>query len=117
VRQLEAAEIRLKGLAEETGGAVWNPARRVECKPKKNLLIEPPERKKGSDDALDCEAVSKRIVEEIGTEYVISYSSERAAGDTKFHTVKVFSTRPEIKIRARRGVYSNAANPPSPSAP
>ncbi|MCI0486537.1 MAG: VWA domain-containing protein [Blastocatellia bacterium] len=84
VRQLEAAETNLKGLAEETGGAMWNPETRD-----------------------DFESLAARIIEEIGSEYVIAYSSERRPDDTSFHTIKVYVTRSEIKVRTRRGIYSS----------
>jgi VWFA-related protein len=116
VRQLEATELLLKGLAEETGGAIWNPTSRIDCKPKKSALVEPPKERKDLEPSLDCQSLSNLIIEEIGTEYVISYSSERAADDAKFHAVKVFSTRPEIKVRTRRGIYSNSRTQPSGAA-
>jgi Ca-activated chloride channel family protein len=85
-RDLEAAEVRLKGFAEETGGAVWIPPTRDAFK-----------------------TVSDKIISEIGTEYVVAYMSERPPRDTGFHPVKVYATRPELQIRTRRGVYSNIA--------
>src|SRR3989441_222871 len=54
-RQLEAAEITLKGLAEETGGWIWNPGARDEFA-----------------------RLSPQIATEIGTEYIFAYSTERA---------------------------------------
>jgi VWFA-related protein len=84
-RQLEAAELSLKGLAEETGGMMWSPAT--------------------SEEFL---SLNNRIIEEIGTECIIAYSSERAADDTAFHAVKVYLTRPDIMVRSRRGIYANS---------
>jgi VWFA-related protein len=86
-RQIEAAELALKGLAEETGGAMLNPATREEFG-----------------------KISASMVAEIGTECVIAYSSSRPPADTSFHAVKVYGTRPDILIRFRRGIY---ANPPA----
>ena len=83
-RQLEAAELSLKGLAEETGGAAWLPESREAFA-----------------------GMSNRIVEEIGTECVIAYSTERAADDANFHAIKVYGTRADISIRFRRGIYAN----------
>lgn len=83
-RQLEAAELALKGLAEETGGMMWNPATRDEFN-----------------------ALSTRMIAEIGTECVIAYSTERSAGDQAFHAIKVYGTRSDILIRFRRGIYPN----------
>jgi hypothetical protein len=76
----------LKGLAEETGGVVWNPATREEFS-----------------------KISNPMVAEIGTECVIAYSSQRPPDDNSFHAVKVYGTRPDIFIRFRRGIY---ASPP-----
>ncbi|HJQ26501.1 MAG TPA: VWA domain-containing protein [Blastocatellia bacterium] len=83
-RQLEASELSLKGLAEETGGMAWMPASR---------------------EAFT--GMSNRMVEEIGTECVIAYSTERAADDAAFHSIKVYGTRADISIRFRRGLYAN----------
>jgi VWFA-related protein len=82
-RQLEASELSLKGLAEETGGMAWLPESR---------------------EAFT--AMSNRMVEEIGTECVIAYSTERAADDSSFHAIKVYGTRADISIRFRRGIYA-----------
>jgi VWFA-related protein len=86
-RQLEAAEVQLKGLAEETGGTIWIPATRDEF-----------------------ERISTRIVAEIGTECVLAYSTERPEDDRKFHAIKVYGTRTDILIRFRRGIYANAVH-------
>ncbi|MFP5263463.1 MAG: VWA domain-containing protein [Blastocatellia bacterium] len=83
-RQLEAAEVSLRGLAEETGGAMLNPAT--------------PE---------EFGKISAPMVAEIGTECMIAYSSTRPPDDTSFHAVKVYGTRPDILIRFRRGIYAN----------
>jgi VWFA-related protein len=83
-RQLEAAEYTLKGLAEETGGWMWNP---------------------GSRD--EFVTLGARVLAEIGTEYVFAYSAERAPDDTRFHTINVYATRPGLQVRSRRGIYAN----------
>ncbi len=83
-KQLEAAVITLKGLAEETGGAVWNSGTREEFA-----------------------KLSPQIVTEIGTEYLFAYSTERARDDTKFHAINVYATRPGLQVRSRRGIYAN----------
>lgn len=83
-RQLEAADITLKGLAEETGGAIWSPGTREEF-----------------------ERLCPQIVTEIGTEYIFAYSTEREPGDTKFHAINVYAARPGLLVRARRGIYAN----------
>lgn len=83
-RQLEAAEITLKGLAEETGGAIWNP---------------------GTSE--EFSKLSPRIITEIGTEYIFAYSTERAPDDKKFHAINVYATKPGLLVRTRRGIYAN----------
>lgn len=85
VRQLEAAEVSIKGLVTETGGAMWAPATREEYS-----------------------GLTPRIVEEIGSEYVVAYISEREPEDAGFHPVKVYVTRGELKVRTRSGVYPNS---------
>jgi VWFA-related protein len=92
-RQLEAAELSLKGLAEETGGAAWLPETR-------EAFV----------------GMSNRMVEEIGTECVIAYSTERAADDASFHAIKVYGTRADISIRFRRGIYANSVTDKSRNA-
>ena len=83
-KQLEAAEITLKGLAEETGGTVWNSSTREEFA-----------------------KLSPQIVTEIGTEYLFAYSTERQPDDTRFHAINVYATRPGLQVRSRRGIYAN----------
>jgi len=83
-RQLEAAEITLKGLAEETGGTIWNPNARDEFA-----------------------KLAPQVVTEIGTEYIFAYSTERARDDTRFHAINVYATRPGLQVRARRGIYAS----------
>ncbi len=85
VRQLEAAEVSLRGLVTETGGALWVPQTQEEYS-----------------------ALTPRIAEEIGSEYVVAYISEREPEDNGFHPVKVYVTRGELKVRTRRGVYPNS---------
>ena len=86
-RQLEAAEFTLKGLAEETGGWMWNPAGREEFM-----------------------ALSPHVVTEVGAEYIFAYSTERAPDDTRFHAINVYATRPGLLVRSRRGIYAGAAS-------
>jgi len=83
-RQLEAAEITLKGLAEETGGSMWSPGTSEE-------LVR----------------LSPQIVTEIGAEYVFAYSTERQPDDMKFHAINVYATKPGLQVRSRRGIYAN----------
>ncbi|HET9530777.1 MAG TPA: VWA domain-containing protein [Blastocatellia bacterium] len=106
-RLLEAGDTMMIKLAEETGGAVWNPQIRIECKEDEKLFSHNGSSSEGSNGPLDCEEVTDRMVEEIGTQYIVAYLSERRAGDKEFHPVKVFVTRRDLKARTRRGVYSN----------
>jgi VWFA-related protein len=84
-KQIEAGEVTLQGLAEETGGVSWAPTTSDELK-----------------------SLGDQIVREIGTEYVIAYSSERPPDDESFHPVKVYTTQPGIQVRSRRGVYADS---------
>jgi hypothetical protein len=86
-RQLEAAEITLKGLAEETGGTMWNPSTRLEFG-----------------------KLGPQIGTEIGTEYLFAYSTERQPDDNKFHAINVYTTKPGWQVRARRGIYASIAS-------
>ncbi len=83
-RQLEAAEITLKGLAEETGGAIWIP---------------------GASEEFG--RLSPQITTEIGAEYLFAYSTERQPDDVRFHAISVYATIPGLQVRSRRGIYSN----------
>ncbi len=83
-KQLEAAEITLKGLAEETGGAIWIPGTREEFG-----------------------RLSPQITTEIGAEYLFAYSTERQPDDTRFHAISVYATIPGLQVRSRRGIYAS----------
>ncbi|MBI3653847.1 MAG: VWA domain-containing protein [Acidobacteria bacterium] len=104
VHQLEAAELTLKGLAEETGGLVWDADKRIETTAAKTAK---PEYVEVQERPLTAAMLASQVVAEIGTEFIVAYSTDRKSNDKIFHTVKVFVTRPEIKIRTRRGVYAN----------
>jgi len=82
-KQLEAAEITMKGLAEETGGSIWIPGTKEEFS-----------------------KLSPQITTEIGTEYLFAYSTERQPDDTRFHAINVYATVPGLQVRSRRGIYS-----------
>ncbi len=105
VRELEAGEVNFRGLAEETGGAVWDPERRIDCARTvgggAGELVKPVD----PDGKTDCETIRKQIVTEIGTEYVVAYSSERRPDDSAFHPIRVYTTRTDLKVRVRRGIY------------
>ncbi|MEW6209443.1 MAG: VWA domain-containing protein [Acidobacteriota bacterium] len=83
--QIKAADSILKRLVEETGGAMWTPTT--------------------MDEFRD---INNRVIEEMGTEYVIAYSTDRKPDDESFHLVKVYPTHHDITVRARRGVYAGA---------
>ena len=83
-KQLEAAEITLKGLAEETGGAIWIPGTREEFG-----------------------RLSPQITTEISAEYLFAYSTERQPDDTRFHAISVYATIPGLQVRSRRGIYAS----------
>ena len=83
-KQLEAAEITLKGLAEETGGAIWIPGTHEE-------FVK----------------LSPQITTEVGAEYLFAYSTERQPDDTRFHAISVYATIPGLQVRSRRGIYAS----------
>jgi VWFA-related protein len=103
-RLLEDGDAKMVKLAEETGGAIWNPQHRIECR-HHDKLFSPGGGTGEEIGALDCEEITDRIIEEIGTQYIVAYSSERRAGDPQFHPVRIFTTRRDLKVRTRRGVY------------
>ncbi|HWC77763.1 MAG TPA: VWA domain-containing protein [Blastocatellia bacterium] len=111
VRELEAGETNLRGLSEETGGAVWNPEQRIECARTERQQGESFGKPRELDVRVDCETIRNQLIHEIGTEYVVSYSSERRSDDSKFHSIRVYSTRPDLKIRVRRGIYPGGPRP------
>jgi hypothetical protein len=78
--------------------------RRIECE-HHDKLFSPNGGSIKENGALDCEEITDRIIEEIGTQFLIAYSSERREGDTQFHPVRVFTTRRDLKVRTRKGVY------------
>jgi VWFA-related protein len=83
VKQLEAAEFTLKGLAEETGGLVWDSDKRIEYKksdkPQSPGFIEEKER------PVLASMLAGKVVEEMGTEFLVAYSSDRKSNDKDFH--------------------------------
>jgi VWFA-related protein len=109
LKQLEAAESSLQGLAEETGGAMWNLTERVTCEDQKPQLYQKADLKKQTDT---CASVALNVIEELSTEFILAYTSERKPADKTFHSVKVFGTSTDVKIRTRRGVYPNLEEEP-----
>ncbi|MEW6127685.1 MAG: VWA domain-containing protein [Acidobacteriota bacterium] len=108
-KQLEAAAFTMQTLAEETGGAMWNIEERLTCEDRKPQFYEKADVKKKAET---CVSVALHVIEELSTEFVIAYTSERKSDDKSFHSVKVFGTSPDVKIRTRRGIYPNLEDEP-----
>jgi VWFA-related protein len=113
VRDMEAGEMNFRGLAEETGGAVWDPENRIECAKTARSgsvnFVKPVD----PDGKADCATITKQIISEIGTEYVVAYSSERTADDSAFHLIRVYTVRTDLKVRVRRGIYPGLPQKPN----
>jgi VWFA-related protein len=109
VRELEADEKPLQRLVEETGGKIWDFDQPIHCPKPQNRFSGTFAEPRQPDKVVDCETVRNQLIEEIGSEYIISYSSERQPQDTKFHQIKVYSTRTDLQVRVRSGIY--AASP------
>jgi Ca-activated chloride channel family protein len=78
------AQNNMQQIADSTGGTAYVPAR-----------------------AEDLEAVFRQIGSELRAQYLLQYYSTSDAPAGKFLTIKVRTpTRPELKVRARRGYYS-----------
>ena len=77
-------DARLNELAERSGGAKWNPSTWDEFK-----------------------AIAERIIWEIGTEFRVSYATERDP-DSEFHLIKVCPTRTDIVVRGPLAIYSTS---------
>ena len=83
IRTIEAAKTTLADLAAGSGGEFWDPPSEAEF-----------------TDA--C----RSLLFDIGSEYVVAYTSERPVGDTKLHDLKVYPNRLGLKVRIRSGIYS-----------
>lgn len=83
LRKLEGKETELKSLAELTGGEFYLPRRF------KIFLQQPPE-----------------ILRDIGTQYTLTYLTEREFVDTSFRSVKVIAARSGMTVKARQRRYS-----------
>jgi VWFA-related protein len=53
-------------------------------------------------DSSDLEAATARIADELNHQYVLAYTSARAP-DGQYHSIRVRVTRPDLRVRARRG--------------
>jgi Ca-activated chloride channel family protein len=79
----------LHGLAETTGGQVFQPMASRE-------LAE----------------IYKSILGELGSQYVLGYVSDNPAHDGKFRRITVELARPELRVRHRRGYDAPKDEPP-----
>jgi VWFA-related protein len=83
IRTIEAAQTTLADLAAGSGGQFWDPPTELEF-----------------TDA--C----RSLISDMGSEFVVAYTSERPVGDTKLHDLQVYPNRLGLKVRIRHGVYS-----------
>jgi hypothetical protein len=83
VRIVDAEQKTMKELADNSGGAFWD-----------------------SSSADQFGQAGRSLVFEMGSEYVIAYTSERPVGDTTLHDLKVYPNRLGLRVRIRHGVYS-----------
>ncbi|MDQ3820601.1 MAG: VWA domain-containing protein, partial [Acidobacteriota bacterium] len=87
VRSL-AAERRLQDLTSHTGGAVYTPLQ-----------------------TSDLDAAFSQISADLAQQYILSYYPSDDRADGRFRTISVrVSTRPNMKVRARRGYYPHRPN-------
>jgi len=70
----------LHGLAEATGGQVFQPSA-----------------------SRELAAIYTTILDELGSQYVLGYVSDNPARDGKFRRITVTLSRPELKLRHRKG--------------
>jgi hypothetical protein len=83
LQQLEGKEAELKSLADLTGGEFYLPARF------KMFLQQPAE-----------------ILRDIGSQYTLTYLTEREFVDTSFRSVRVIAARSGMTVKARQRRYS-----------
>jgi Ca-activated chloride channel family protein len=79
----------LHGLAEATGGRVFQPTASKELA-----------------------AIYTSILDELGSQYVLGYASDNPARDGRFRRITVELARPELKLRHRRGYDAPKDAPP-----
>jgi hypothetical protein len=84
LRKLDGKEAELKSLAELTGGEFYLPARF------KVFLQQPAD-----------------ILRDIGSQYTLTYLTEREFVDTSFRSVQVIAARSGMTVRARQRRYSS----------
>ena len=83
IRTIDGAQQDMTELAENSGGAFWDPASETEFT-----------------------NACRSLIHDLGSEYVVAYTSERTVGDTRLHDLKVYPNRLGLRVRVRRGIYS-----------
>src|SRR5262249_8256687 len=83
IRRIDAAQETMTELAEDSGGAFWDPP-----------------------DTDEFETACRSLIFDLGSEFVVAYTSERPIGDTRLHDLKVYPNRLGLRVRIRRGIYS-----------
>jgi Ca-activated chloride channel family protein len=91
VNSTEALRARsfLHGLAESTGGQVFQPTA-----------------------SRELAAIYQTILDELGSQYVLGYTSDNTRRDGRFRRITVELKRPELKLRYRRGYDAPKDEPP-----
>lgn len=86
--QALAAERRMQDLTSHTGGAVYTPFQ-----------------------TNDLDAAFAQIAADLAQQYILSYYPTDERADGRFRTISVrISTRPNMRVRARRGYYPRRPN-------
>jgi VWFA-related protein len=81
---IQEEEKTMKSLAEDSGGTFWDPG-----------------------DAAEFRKDWGALISAMGSEYVVAYFSDREAGDTALHELKVYPSSPGLEVKARHGVYAS----------
>jgi Ca-activated chloride channel family protein len=79
----------LHGLAESTGGQVFQPTA-----------------------SRELAKIYQTILDELGSQYVLGYTSDNTRRDGRFRRITVELKRPELKLRYRRGYDAPKGEPP-----
>lgn len=74
----------------------------------------PPVRANRELEAADLDEIFGRVVDELRAHYVLTYYSDTAREDGKFHTIRVDVKRPGLVASYRSGFYADGAGPPPP---
>ena len=88
---LVAADDRMQNLAESSGGGFWN-----------------------TENRGDFADLRRQVMREIGSEYVISYSTEPGRKAGEFREITVLCTNPGVVVRVRKNVYVSPQQPGPP---